>query len=322
MKHLLQYILLLVLIAALSPVPAGLCGPLRASVIFSADNVLYRQTYQAFSATLKELGYGPERLQVFVQKPNPDLFSWANSARRADAAGVDALVTFGLPVTRIALRETPGLPIVFADVFSPLEARLAEIQKPTPRGLKGATGIYCQVPIATLVKTFADMHGSGTITAVFIENDLDSSYQAKQLKMAANVYGLDVQVKVFKPKTFKEGLRELDAATDAFFISSTLLNDRQIEALIRRADELMRPVLGCGYPLADLGALVSIESDAREQGRNAAERLVKVLAGTSPTALGVETPHKVDLVLNLPAAEHLGFKIPFKALTSASRIIR
>ena len=90
----------------LASVGAASAAPPSVSVIFSANNDFYQGIYESFSATLKSLHYDSSRLRVFVQHPNPDYFSWANSARRAVAAGSDVLVTLGAAATRVALRET------------------------------------------------------------------------------------------------------------------------------------------------------------------------------------------------------------------------
>jgi len=322
MSSLYRYIFFVILLLGVSsPCQAG-TAPFSVGVVFSADNSLNRETYKAFTRTLHASGFGPDKLKLFVQKPHADLFSWANSARRAEAAGIDVLVTFGSPVTRIALRETSSLQVVFAGVFTPLEAPIEGHRIVSGRDLKLASGIYSEVPLATLVKAYVEAHGAGTVTAVFHQADLDASYQLVLIRQAAAIYGLTVNSVVIDPLQFSTSLHQLNDASDAFIVSNLLFEDEQLDSLFAHLQNLKRPVLGLGSGLAEKGALVSLENDQREQGTVAAQQLVKLLEGHTGIQLPRQKPREVNLVLNLPVARSLNLKMPFDLLSAATRIIR
>jgi putative ABC transport system substrate-binding protein len=48
----------------------------------------------------------------------------------------------------------------------------------------------------------------------------------------------------------------------------------------------------------------------------------KILKGTEAGALPVEQPRKIDLVINLKTAKHLGLKIPPEILLQATKVIK
>jgi len=321
MKPLQHYIILLAFLPLFISVGSA-ADTHSVGVVLSVDNTLNRSTYNAFSETLEVLGYGPDKLRVFVQKPHADLFSWANSARRADAAGVDALVTIGLPMTRVALLETAGLPIIFASVFTPLDIPIEGQRVLSDKDLQQAFGIYNEVPIATLLKAYADIKGPSTVTAVFLANDPDATYQIFQLQQAASFYNIRINSSMLDPAHFSKSVQGLEASSDAFFISSALFDNAQLEKLLSHIETLRRPVLGLGTGLASRGALVSLENDSHEQGAVAAQKLVQVLKGEEVFHAVNHKPRKVDLVLNLLAAKTVNLQVPFNLLSSATRIIR
>jgi len=321
MSLLHRYILLTTLLVVFSPVCALGAAPQTVGVVFSVDNSLNRTIYQSFTETLQTLDYGSDKLSIFIQKPHSDLFSWANSARRAEAAGADILVTFGSPMTRVALRETPGLPVIFAGVFTPLETPLEGQRMLTGKALQQAAGVYSEVPIATLLKAYSQIHGPGTVTAVFHQEDIDASFQFLQMQQAAGVYDLIVDRAFLDPAHLETSLCQLNDASDAFWVSNALLDDAQLELLLARLQELQRPVLGLGSGLAGKGALIALENSPAEQGAVAARQLVQVLEGRPISTLTCHTPHQVDLVLNLPAARAIDLQVPFNLLSSATQII-
>jgi putative tryptophan/tyrosine transport system substrate-binding protein len=72
----------------------------------------------------------------------------------------------------------------------------------------------------------------------------------------------------------------------------------------------------------EAGGLMSYGEDRAEMFRRAAEIVDRILKGTKPADIPVERPKKFDLVINLKAANQIGFTVPPEVLARASRIIR
>jgi ABC-type uncharacterized transport system substrate-binding protein len=72
--------------------------------------------------------------------------------------------------------------------------------------------------------------------------------------------------------------------------------------------------------LAAQGALVGYGVQYREFGRLSAKYVQRVLAGTSPQNLPVESLSKVELVVNLKTAQEIGVTIPQSVLLRADEV--
>ena len=48
----------------------------------------------------------------------------------------------------------------------------------------------------------------------------------------------------------------------------------------------------------------------------------RILAGTNPQDLPVETVHKLDLVLNLLTAQQIGLTVPLSVLYQADKVLK
>ena len=70
------------------------------------------------------------------------------------------------------------------------------------------------------------------------------------------------------------------------------------------------------------GGLASYGISYHEAGRLSAKYIQRILTGTSPKDLPVETLHKLELVLNLRTAREIGLTIPPNVLARADRVIR
>jgi putative ABC transport system substrate-binding protein len=70
------------------------------------------------------------------------------------------------------------------------------------------------------------------------------------------------------------------------------------------------------------GGLVSYGPDYHAQGTQAARLVAKILRGSRPQDLPVEGAAKIDLVVNLKTANHLGISVPRKVLLRADAMRR
>jgi putative ABC transport system substrate-binding protein len=70
------------------------------------------------------------------------------------------------------------------------------------------------------------------------------------------------------------------------------------------------------------GALASYGQNYYEIGRISAKHVQRVLGGTPPGELRVETVDHVDLVINLQTARQLGVTIPAQVLARANKVIK
>jgi putative ABC transport system substrate-binding protein len=72
----------------------------------------------------------------------------------------------------------------------------------------------------------------------------------------------------------------------------------------------------------DAGGLMSYGADNNALFRRAAEYADRVLSGVQPSDLPIEQPTKIEMVVNLKAAEALGLAIPQSILLRADEVIR
>ena len=81
------------------------------------------------------------------------------------------------------------------------------------------------------------------------------------------------------------------------------------------------PFVGLSQTWVKAGALYALDRDYEDIGAQCGELAVKILQGTSPSALPPVTPRKVVYSINLRTARHMKLDISPGALRDAQAVI-
>ncbi|OHB27294.1 MAG: hypothetical protein A2X84_09470 [Desulfuromonadaceae bacterium GWC2_58_13] len=290
------------------------------AVIITGDIERYRLAHEAFVQKLRDSGMSEERLNIYVQSPNPDTMSWNNSIRKAVGIGADVIVTYGAPATLSAKKEARGIPVLFADVYDPVRLGLIrDIGVP----MKNIAGVSGKTPLETLLKTFHEICPARTMGVLFSSNDEGSVLQLRKLAELSQKIGLATLPKdISSPNEVVTALKSMTGAIDSLFVTDSAVLNMRIKDIMNFSATQNLPVVSQIPTLCDQGALVTLESDPVEQGEVAAGLLISLLAGTPTATMELHTPRKVSLVINLLVARKLNLKVPFQALSVATRVVR
>jgi len=290
------------------------------AVIITGDLERYRIAQESFVRKLHEAGFTEDRLKIYVQTPNPDTMSWNNSIRKAVGIGADVIVTYGAPATLSAKKEARGVPVLFADVYDPVGLGLSrDIGVP----VKNIAGVSGKTPLETLIKTFHEICPARTMGVLFSSNDEGSVLQLRKLAELSQKVGLSLLPKdITSPNQVGKSLQSMSGAVDSLFVTDSAVLNMKIKEILEFSDSQNLPVISQIPTLCDQGALITLEADPVEQGEVAAGLLIALLSGKSTAEMELHTPRKVSLVINLLVARKLGLKVPFQALSVATRVVR
>jgi len=290
-----------------------------ASVI-TGDLQRYRSAHEAFLKILRAGGMTEDKVKVYVQTPNPDVMSWANSIRKAVGGGANLVITYGAPVTLVAKKEIKGIPLLFADVYDPVALGIVKDLAVTGGEI---SGIASTTPVETLARTMVDIQAPKAILALYTSTEQGSVLQAKRMEEQGKKLGFAViKVDVKNRDAAKQAVIDAVGKTDAVFITESIVITQILQDLISTANQKHLPVLTQIPESGEKGAFLTLEADTVEQGQLLAVHALQVLGGQKVFTLPVRTPKKVSLVVNMKVAEELGIKVPFQALSLATRVIK
>lgn len=301
-------VLLLAVLALPWSTPA-FAGKKLVAAVMSSDIPRYREAHRSLVKALAQKGYDQSMVEVISHAPNPDPISWANVIRKFKALGADLIVTYGAPATLAAIREATGIPILFVDVYGPVETGITRSMTTTGKNL---FGISSKVPMITLVKTAQDIRKIKNLGVIFNSREAGSLVQFQELKRIAVQEGFDVvDANLSTSGGLDQVLNALLPHLDSLYVSECSIGSRQLERIITRANSFRVPVISHIPYSAEKGALVAFEISPAEQGQMAGEYAARVLNGARPGEMPILVPKKVDLFVNMRAAKVLDLYLPY-----------
>lgn len=274
---------------------------------------------------LKELGLEEgKQFTLTIHDTKGDAKVAGEAAKNFEREKVNLIYALATSVTVAAKGATTNIPMVFGVGSDPVTAGIVEsFAKPGGR----VTGVHYLVrdltakrlevlkeivPKLSRVVTFYD-----PTNRVPIESAKLGREEAKRLGLkfierhVASVEELQKALQALKP-----------GEADAFFYTADALMVGQAQLIIDATKAKKVATMFHEPSLVANGALASYGQNYFEVGRAAAKYVQKVLSGTNPRDLRVETIENIELAINLQTAKQLGLTIPPNVLARAQKVIK
>jgi putative ABC transport system substrate-binding protein len=281
-------------------------------VVMSGNIGYYQDVHKAFTGALAKEGFDFRKVDTILQMPSPDLLSWTNASRKLVVAEVNVLVAYGAPAALALMKETKGIPIVYAGVYDPGAVGATG---------KNVTGISAKVPVTSLLKYLKKMVPFTKLAAVYNDAEPDSKRQIEELSQLEAQYGFQtVKMNVKKPDDVKKLV--FAGKADAVFITMSAVANESLDVVVGLARAAKIPVVSQTGATAEHGVVLALSPSATEQGEAAAKITARVLKGENPAGLTPEVPRLVELIVNLKEAGALGIKVPLDLISDATRVIK
>ncbi len=279
----------------------------------------------AFTQHLEQLGglHGPTRITIL--KPNGDrrrakaMLHSALAETPADL--VVSIATMASQVSRDALRDG-GTPQIFMCVSDPVGAGLIKkVGKPTSRNITGRVhSIRRAKKLKVALDTLRKTDFVGPVRFGFVHSDYPSSLgDIKLLKQAASqIDGVKFVSRRIKYRESEDGframlddageaLRELEDSVDFWWQPMGPLGELADYTTLIESQSKHPVAFGTNMESVRRGALLTISSDPRKAGRQAALLASAVLQGETRVGdVPVTREGAFSLGINLTTAEKLG----------------
>ncbi len=274
---------------------------------------------------LKELGIEDgKQIILDVQDLKGDAKGAEIVAQKFEQDKVKLIFTNTAPVTTVAMKATKNLPIVFAVGTDPVAQGFIQ-----SFGIPGGrlTGVQYLARDLTgkrleLLKEF--LPGLRQIVTLYDPTNPTSTESAKLGRGEAQRLNIKfVEQHVKSPAELSAALANLKPRQfDAYLYIADPMIASQAQQIVDSALAKKLPTMFHDQALVARGALASYGQSYFDIGRRSAKYVQKILAGTAPAELRVETVEDVELAFNLKTAKQIGVTIPPNVLTRAAKVVR
>lgn len=209
-----------------------------------------------------------------------------------------------------------GVPVVFAAVTDPIEARLVSRLDKRPENVTGASDGLPLRPQLELIQKL--MPTVKTIGVLYNPGEANSAKAVEKLQALASEMGFSfVFATTAKTADTITAALSLVGKAQAIFIPNDNTAMASISGVVALGRTNKLPIFTPDYDSVEQGVLAVRAASHTTMGYKAGQLVAKLLKGEKACDLPVEVDHKMDLAINVTSATQIGIPIPEEMKQSA-----
>jgi len=282
------------------------------------------RNFDALKRGLRERGYIEGiNLRLDYRSADGDAERFPDLAKGLVASAVDLIVTRGTPAARAAKEATTTIPIVMAAIGEPLNVGVvASLARPggNVTGFSAYVTELAGKRVEQLKGAFPTLRRIGLMQNM---GNPVSPPQWEATQKAAESLGLSaVLLDVRTPADIRQAFARLaDQQIDGLSVGIDALIQANIELLVELAAVGKVVTVYPSREFVEAGGLLSYGVNYPDLYNRAAGTIDRIFKGAKPGEMPVEQPSKLEMVINLKAAQTLGLNLSQSLLAGADEVL-
>jgi putative ABC transport system substrate-binding protein len=274
---------------------------------------------------LRELGFVEGKQYVLeLRDVKGNLNAVEDAARDLEREKVNLIYVLSTSPATVVKRATVEVPVVFAVGSDPVVSGLVESFAKPGRRVTGVHFLSADLTgkrLEILKEILPDLRKVVTFYNPSNESAVRSMQTARQAARQLKIDIIERHVaSVEELRLSVSALKAQDA--DAYFYTNDAMVASQAQFIIDTARTKRLPTMFQEPSLAAQGALAGYGVSYYEVGRLSAKYVQRVLSGTNPLNLPVESISRVGLAVNLKTAREISVTIPQAVRLRADQVIQ
>ncbi len=294
------------------------------TVIQVVEHPALDATRQGIYDELASQGFEPGKQMKWVyESAQGNVSLAAQIAQRFVGMKPDAVVALGTTVSQSACKETKEtkIPVIFSSVTDPKSAKLVgDLCKPEARVTGVSNFIQLNDQFALFKKVIPSLK---TLGIIYNAGEANSTALLNEIQKVAKALNIEIAVApAQKTSEVEAAARSLIDKVDALFISNDNTALSALDAIVKVSNEAKIPLFVSDVDIVHKGALLALGPNQYELGRQTGQMVARVLRGEKIQNIPVAFPEKIELFLNLKAAQAIGLAIDDQIIQQATKVIQ
>ena len=289
----------------------------RVAVVRSLDLPEYNQAYDGFMAALKKQNLRVETLPFMFSRQDDETHATCHTIREAHP---DLILALGTRAAREMSEHEKNTPIVYAMVLAmPDDSG----EQPQLQDQPNVTGATLNIPMEAQLNEIRHVFPS-VRTIGIISDPSRTKSMVESARALAESHGLPVRVAWAKTEAeIPDALRRLRDSIDVLWMlpDETVLTPRSSRFIIFELIKSGIPVVGLSAAYVKAGALMALDCDYGDIGRQSGELAARILSGQSPANVPQTAPRSFTRALNLKIREHMKIAINQDAIKDSNVVV-
>ena len=236
--------------------------------------------------------------------------------------GTDLMITISTPTLQMALARGRGTPIVFTMVSNPF---IVNAGTTDTQHLPFVTGAYLDQPVKEMIEALRQIRPPvRRIGTLYSPSELNAEFNKGQLEKAAKAAGLEFEAVAVtnSSEVIEAALSLANRRIDVLTQIADNIVASSFPALMEAARRARLPVTAYSPAFADMGPLLILARDYRDNGVESGRMAARVLRGESPGKMPFVSVPTLTYIVNLKTAQTLKMELSPQLIAIASRVIR
>ena len=280
--------------------------------------------WDPFRQALRETGYVEGRTVAFeYRRADGDPRRLLQAATDLVRLPADVIMTYGTPASRAAKAATSTIPIVMVLIGDPVRAGLVQSLARPGGNITGNSIISSDLGPKRLQLVKEIIPSAVRVALLWNPDNVSSGVILEQMRDAAPSLGIAfTAVEARSKDAFAAAFAILARdRPDAVMLTSDPIHHSQMPRIIDFLAQNRLPGMFQTREDAEAGGLMSYGAVYPELMRQGAFFVQKILQGTKPGDIPVQTPQRFELVINLKTAKAIGVTISEQVVLRADAVI-
>ena len=275
---------------------------------------------EGFIDQLAEEGFiEGENIKIDLQNAQADFSTAQTIAQRFNQNKVDLVLAIATPSAQTAANVLKNTPVLITAVTDPVEAGIVQSMEKPGTNITGTTDMN---PVAKQLELIRDfLPEVKDIGILYNPGEVNSTVQVKLAKEKAKEMGINLEeATVSNSSEVSLAVSSLVDNVDAIYVPTDNIIVSAMPTVLQTAHNRQVPVFASENNSVEQGAIATLGIDYYQLGKQTGSMAARILNGSNPAEMPVESSKELKLYINKKSAEEINLKIPEDLLESADII--